>query len=344
MTIPLHFQWPQLLCLLWSVPMLVLAYLALLRRRRQPVLRYASLAIVRQALAPGQAWRRHLPPALLLLATVVLLLAAARPQAVLPLATHQATVILAVDVSLSMETDDILPSRLAAAREAAKAFVRQLPSGVRVGVVSFAATAHTVQQPTHDREALLAAIDRLHLQHGTAMGSGIVLALSALHPGAAIEADAVEGGFQKTALTATPARAEPVPPGSDASGAIVLLTDGRSTYGMSPLDAADLAARRGVRIHAVGLGTVVPGTPEDESWAYVMQLDEDMLQTVTRATHGEYFHAASAGALLQVYEQLGARMQLQMRETELAAPLSLAALLLLCGGAGLSLLWFRRSL
>lgn len=347
MTEPLHFLWPQLLWLLWAIPLLVLAYLWLLHRRRQPVLRYASLALVRQAMLPGLAWRRHLPPTLVLAGLAVLLLAAARPQAALPLPTDQATVMLAVDVSLSMQADDIKPSRLDAAREAAKAFVRQLPAGVRVGVVSFAGTAQVVQPPTYSRENLLAAIDRLHLQHGTAMGSGIVAALSELFPNEAM--DLGDAAFMP--LTAHAPRATPKPasarlaPGGEPAATIVLLTDGRSNFGVHPLQAADMAAARGVRIHAVGLGTV--GTAETQSadqddWSIVLQLDEGMLREVTGLTRGDYFRAGSAEALLQVYEKMGARLQVVVRETELSGPLALAALLLMGGAAVLSLVWCPR--
>lgn len=349
MQMPLTFLWPQLLALLWAIPLMVLAYLWLLYRRRQPVLRYASLAIVREAMPPAGAWRRHLPPALLLLALAMLLLAAARPQGHLPLLTQKATVMLAVDVSLSMQADDIEPSRLDAARDAAKAFVRRLPDGVRVGVVSFAGTAHLVQPPTYSREEQLAAIDRLHLQHGTAMGSGMVLALAELLPDAAIDlGETGAWGAQlheappvrriATAPAPTPAPAQD----PDASSTIVLLTDGRSNYGVHPLEAADMAARHGVRIHAVGLGTTQPDTTGLEDWSIVLQLDEDLLREVTSRTRGEYFRAGSAQALLQVYEQMGTRLQVRPRETELSGPLALAAMLVLACAAGLSLLWFRR--
>ncbi|MFT3721613.1 VWA domain-containing protein [Pseudorhodoferax sp.] len=346
MTTPPHFLWPQLLWLLWAIPLLMLAYLWLLRRRRQPVLRYASLALVRQAAPRHPAWRRHVPPALLLAALAVLLLAAARPQAALPLPTEQATVMLAVDVSLSMQADDIQPSRLDAAREAAKAFVRRLPAGVRVGVVGFSASAEVVQPPTYSREDLLAAIDRLQLERGTAVGSGIAVALAELLPGASIDV----GDALDTPLAARPATARPAAaataaapqPHTDSQATIVLLTDGRSNFGVHPLDAAGLAARHGVRIHAVGLGTRQPDAGGEDNWSALLQPDEDTLREVTALTHGEYFRAASAESLVQVYEQMGARMRVQVRETELSAPLALAALLLLAGAALLSLLWFQR--
>lgn len=345
MTEPLHFLWPQLLWLLWAVPALALGYTWLLRRRRQPVLRYPGVDLVRQAMLPSRAWRRHLPPALLLAATALLLFAAARPQAALPLPTAQATVVLAVDVSLSMQADDILPSRLDAAREAAKALVRQLPDGTRVGVVSFAGTAQVVQPPTYSREKLLSAIDALQLQHGTAMGNGIVAALSELFPHEAMDlGEAVWQPLTQHAARAVPVAARPAVVPSDGAPAatIVLLTDGRSHYGVHPLQAADMAAARGVRIHAVGLGSVDSAPAGQDDWSFVLQLDEDMLRQVASITRGAYFRAASAQALLDTYERMGAQLKVQLRETELAAPLALAALLLLAAAALLSLWWHQR--
>lgn len=340
---PLTFVWPQLLPLLWALPVLPLAYLWLLRRRRAPALRYASLSLVRPALGAHRPWRRHVPPALLLLGLAAVLLASARPLATLPLPTRQATVMLAVDVSLSMEADDILPSRLEAARAAARNFVRRLPPDVRVGVVSFAAVALVTQPPTRDREAVLAAIDRLHLQHGTAVGSGIVAALGQLFPELRLDAEdsmraALRGERAHQLLPAAPGR----PADDGPQAAIVLLTDGRSAYGVPPLYAADMAGRLGVPVHAIGLGRIDQAAAGEDDWAMAWQLDEGMLQAITARTSGLYFRAGSAAALLRVYQQLGAHWQLEPRRTELAAPLALCALLLLGSAAGLSLLWRAR--
>ena len=182
MALPMTFLWPQFLWLLWAVPMLVLVYVWLLQRKRKLVLRFASVALIRQAMGTGLYWRRHIPPALFLLAMTAGLLAASRPTAVVSLPSSHATVMLAIDVSLSMRATDIKPNRIVAAQDAARAFLKDLPRNVKVGIVTFAGSAQVVQPATLQREDLLAAIDKFQLQRGTAVGSGIVVALSELFP------------------------------------------------------------------------------------------------------------------------------------------------------------------
>ena len=176
--IPLSFVWPQMLWALLALPLLVTLYVWLLRRRKKMSLRFANLALVKEAMGKRAGWRRHVPPLLLLLAITALLLAAARPHAVITLPSQQETIVLAMDVSGSMRATDVLPNRITAAQEAAKAFVAELPRSVRLAVVSFAGTAAVVQAPTLSREDVVAAIDRFQLQRGTAIGSGIVVSLA----------------------------------------------------------------------------------------------------------------------------------------------------------------------
>ena len=167
------FQWPEMLWLLAAAPLLAIAYVLVLRRKKKAALRYASLGLIREALGPWHALRRHLPPALFLTALVAMLIATARPSAVVTLPTQQETVILAMDVSGSMRATDVEPNRLVASQNAAKAFVADMPPSTRIGVVSFAGTASVVQPPTRSREDIVAAIDRFALQRATAIGHGI---------------------------------------------------------------------------------------------------------------------------------------------------------------------------
>ena len=176
------FLWPGMLWLLLIVPALVLAYVWLQRRKKRLALRYAHLALVRQALGRGLGWRRHVPPLLLLMAITVLIVAVARPVAVLTLASSRATVILVMDVSGSMRADDMVPSRLAAAQEAARTFIEKQPADVEIGIVAFASAAMLVQAPTLDRELLTAAINSFDLRHGTAVGAGVLAALATIFP------------------------------------------------------------------------------------------------------------------------------------------------------------------
>ncbi len=169
----MNFLWPQYLWLTLALPLLPVLYLWLLRRRGKPVLRYSSLGVVREASRPQ--WRQHVPPALVFIACSVLLLAAARPVSSVTLPWARSSIMLAMDVSLSMRVSDVKPTRLAAAQEAAKIFLRDLPKNIDVGLVTFAGSAQVVQPATTDRTSLVSAIDAFQMQIGTAVGNAIVL-------------------------------------------------------------------------------------------------------------------------------------------------------------------------
>ncbi|MBK1616056.1 ABC transporter ATP-binding protein [Rubrivivax gelatinosus] len=341
----MSFIWPQMLAALVLLPLLVLLYLWLLRRRRRATVRLASIAIARQALGRGPGWRRHLPPALMLLALAALLLALARPTATLTLPLAERTIILAMDVSGSMRAEDVKPNRLVAAQEAARAFVASLPREVRVGVVSFAGTAAVVQAPTTSRDDVFAAIERFQLQRGTAIGSGIVLSLATLFPQAGIDIQQVTGQRPMPRMLGDPDKPKdfsPVAPGSYGSAAMILLTDGQRTTGPDPIDAAKMAADRGIRVYTVGVGTTQGEIIGFEGWSMRVRLDEDTLRQIAQMTLGEYFYAGTAEDLKKVYERLSARMVVERKETEVTALFAgLGALLALVASA-LSLWWFGR--
>jgi Ca-activated chloride channel family protein len=341
---PLHFLWPELLWLLVAVPLLVLLYVWLLRRRKKVALRYASLALVRQAMGRSAVWRRHVPPALMLLAVTTLLLAAARPAAVITLPSQQETIVLAMDVSGSMRAADVKPNRLVAAQEAAKAFIAELPRSVRIGIVSFAGTAAVVQPPTHNREDAVAAIDRFQLQRGTATGSGIVLSLATLFPDAGIDLGQITGQRNMPPGPNDKPRPDfvPVEPGSYTSAAIVMLTDGQRTTGPDPLEAAKMAADRGVKVFTVGVGTKDGETIGFEGWSMRVRLDEDALKAVANITRADYFYAGTAEDLKKVYQGLSTRLVVEKKETEISALFAALGALLVVGAAGLSVWWFGR--
>ena len=343
------FLWPNLLWLLLAVPLLVLLYAWLLHRRKQAALNSPSLGLVRAALGPGQRLRRHIPPALLLLALVALLLAAARPLAVIKLPSEQQTIMLAMDVSGSMRATDVQPDRITAAQDAAKAFIAELPRHVRVGIVAFAGSAQLAQLPTQSHEDLVKAIDSFQLQRGTATGNGIMVALATLFPDAGIDIAALGGGqaMRSRSLdevtTQDPAKTfTPVAPGSYNSAAIIMLTDGQRTTGVDPLEAAQWAANRGVRVYTVGVGTLQGETIGFEGWSMRVRLDEETLKAVALRTQAEYFHAATAADLKKVYETLSSRLTVEKRETEISALLALVGAALAVLAAGLSLWWFGR--
>lgn len=336
------FVWPELLSVLALLPMLVLLYWWLMYRRKKTTLRFASLSLVRQAVGKGVGWRRHVPPALMLVALGVLIVASARPRALVALPSQQETIMLAIDVSGSMRATDVQPNRLAAAQEAAKAFLKDLPRGVRVGVVSFAGTAAIVQPPTHNREDIVAALDRFQLQRGTAIGSGIVLSLAALFPDAGIDLSQITGQREMPTDSGKPKEFTPVTPGSFTSAAIVLLTDGQRTTGPDPMDAAKMAADRGIRVYSVGIGTKEGETIGFEGWSMRVRLDEETLKQVASITRAEYFYAGTADDLKKVYQSLSSRLAVEKKETEVSALFAAAAAVLVLLAAGLSVWWFGR--
>jgi Ca-activated chloride channel homolog len=339
------FLWPELLWLLLAAPALAAAYVYVLRRKKRAALRFASLGLVREAAGGCARWRRHLPPAIFLLALIAALAASARPSAVVTLLSQQRIIILAIDVSLSMRATDVEPNRLAAAQAAAKAFIQEQPRDLRIGVVSFAGTASLVQRPTHNRDDLIAAIDRLELDRHTAIGSGIVVSLATLFPEDGIDLEPMVLGWpaaRGAAAKAARKPLKPVPPGSNDSAAIILLTDGRRTTGPHPLEAARLAAERGIRVFTVGFGTAGRGPALIEGYSIYMMFDEETLKAIAEITRAQYFHASTAAELKQIYEALSSRFVLQQEETEISAFFAAAAALLALVSGALSLAWFNR--
>lgn len=342
------FLWPQFLWLLLVLPLLILLYWFLLRRKKKIAVRYASLAIVKEALGKGPGWRRHIPPLLLLLALACMLIASARPVAVVALPSNQQTIILAMDVSGSMRATDVEPNRLVAAQNAAKVFLAELPRHVKVGIVAFAGSAQVAQLPTVNREDLTTAIDRFQLQRATATGNAIVISLATLFPDAGIELqqlsfDRMRGGG-RSLDQAPPKHNEfvPVAPGSYTSAAIIMLTDGQRTTGVDPLEAAKMAADRGVKVYTVGIGTVDGETIGFEGWSMRVRLDEPTLKSIAQTTAAEYFYAGTAADLKKVYETLSSRLTVEKKETEISALLALAGAVLAILAAALSMAWFNR--
>lgn len=352
----MRFVWPEMLWLLAALPVMVLGYVVVLRRRRRTALRYASLRLVRAALEPGASLRRHVPPALVLLAAAAAIVAVPRPVATIVLPAEFMTIVLAMDVSRSMLAADVAPNRISAAQTAARSFIDGLPKNVRLGIVSFAGTAEVVQTPTENREEMIAAIERFQLQRHTATGSGLLAALAMLRPEAGIDLEKTifgrdfgysgGGDAEERARRLLKPEAKalaPVPPGSFAGGAIVLMSDGRRTTGPDPIAAAKLAANLGVRVYTIGFGTKqgaeIPGA---EGFSFFAQLDEEALRAVAGITAAEYFQATSAEDLKKVYEGLSLQFAMERRETEVSALAAGIAALLLMIAAALSVAWHYR--
>ena len=333
------FLWPTALWLLAALPVLVGMYMWALRRRKKLALQYSSLSLVREAVSSGQHFRRHVPPALFLAAIAGMLLAGARPAAIVTLPSQHETVILAMDVSGSMRAEDVKPNRLVASQVAAKSFISDTPRSTRVGIVAFAGSASLVQAPTSSRERATAAIEQFQLQHATAVGSGILVSLKAIFPEQEFDAFSLK---KKTSAGA--GGSAPVKPGSYGSAAIILLTDGQTTTGPDAIEAARVAAERGVRVFTVGVGTPEGEILTGEGWSIRVRLDEDALKQIAELTGGEYFYAGTAGDLKKVYQALNSKLVMEKQETEITALFAVAAALLALVSAALSLLWFNRIL
>jgi Ca-activated chloride channel family protein len=304
--------WPGFLILLGIIPLIGAAYIWVLRRRRRNTLRYSSLSLLRGVLPRQSRLRRHLPFALFLLALASLVLALTRPVAAVTVPAGQTTVILAIDVSRSMCSTDIPPNRLEAAKEAALSFIQRQESHTQIGIVAFAGFAVLIQPPTNDQDALEYAIEGLTTARRTAIGSGILKSLDAI---AAVNNDVAPSvsdmspGVQPT----------PVPEGVFAPDIIVLLTDGVSNSGIWPLDAAQQAADRGIRVYTIGFGTAdgsmmrCDNRFDSGGWfggggqfgsGFRRGIDEETLMQIADMTGGKYYAATNANELHGVFREL----------------------------------------
>jgi Ca-activated chloride channel homolog len=335
LTLAMKFLWPQMLWMTAAIPLLVAAYVLILRRR-QAAVRYASLGLVKEAMRGGPAIRRHLPALLVLIGIGAMLVSLARPTALVSLASQHDTVILAIDVSGSMRASDVVPNRLAAAQAAAKSFIAEQPAATRVGIVAFSSMAALVQAPTRSREELERAIDALRPQGATALGSAILVAVKALFPDAAID---LQSSYR---YTRTDAPQSPVQAGTFKSAAVIVLADGENSAGPDPVGAARLAAERGLRVYTVGFGTENGEIRWDGGASMRVSIDETTLRRIADLTGGKYFRAAGAAELREVYRSLNARTILEKKHTEITALFCAAAALTLMLAGLLSALWFGR--
>ncbi|MFN8477086.1 MAG: VWA domain-containing protein [Kouleothrix sp.] len=330
----MSFLWPMMLLSLVLTPLAVLLYLRLQRRRQRALERFGSLGLF-QSTSQQRGVRRHIPSALFLLGLTILLAALARPQAAISLPRIEGTVILAFDISGSMAAEDIAPTRMEAAKATARAFVQRQPSTVQIGVVAFSDSGFAVQAPSNDQHAILAAIDRLSPQRGTSLGQGMFTSLNVL------EADKRPGPSLYSTRDTAPTPA-PVPPGSARSTAIVLLTDGENNANPNPLEAAQAAADRGVRIYTVGLGSPAGIDLHANGFTVHTQLDEALLQEIATITAGTYYNAQSQEDLQTVYKDIDLQLVIKPETIEVTALFAAAGSVFLLIGALCSMLWFGR--
>lgn len=333
----MFFQWPFMLLLLLAIPVLIAAYIWFQRRRKKYVVRYASLSLIKDALGRGPGIRRHIPPALFLLGLTAMIVALARPMATLALPSQEGTIILAIDTSGSMRAEDLNPNRLEAAKAAARVFVERQPRTVQIGVVSFSDNAYMVQAPTNDQEAVIAAINRLQPQRGTAIGRGILTSLLAIAEASGADVPTSRAASPTPELTPTP-----MPKGIYAPAIIVLLTDGENNQFPPPLEVAPTAVERGVRIYTIGMGSPEGTVLRIGGRSIRTRLDEETLRRIAEMTDGLYFNASNESDLRQIYENLGTRFVLKTERTEVTVLLTAVAVVFSLAGGILSLLWFNR--
>ena len=341
--------WPGFLFLLGLIPLIIAAYIWILRRRRRFAVRYSSLSLVREALPHPSRWRRYLPLALFLLALASLVIALARPVAIVSVPTGRANIILAMDVSRSMCSTDIPPNRLRAAQEAAMSFIESQKASTQIGVVAFAGFAELILPPTTDAEVLGDAVESLTTGRRTAIGSAILESLDAIA--------AIDGTVAPVTTDNSPGpKPTPVPKGAYAPSIIVLLTDGASNQGPWPLDAAQQAVDRGVRVYTIGFGTAEGGVmdcgPSLDPFGgggqffggggggrFRRGIDEETLKEIADMTGGDYYAPESAGELQEVFQSLPTYLITRHETTEISVAFAVFGALLVGLAIVLSLLW-----
>ena len=346
----MSFLWPGLLMLLLLIPLAIGVYIWVLRRRRRFAVRYSSLSLVREAVS-RQSWlRKHFPFVLFLLALASLVFALSRPVATVIVPSNKATVVLAVDVSLSMCSTDIPPNRLEVAKQAAQAFVEDNSSGRQVGIVAFAGFAELMLPPTTDLRALQNAIDSLYPARRTAIGSAILRSIDAIAevddrvPPSELSA----AGSSQVPQTAT---------GEYSPHIIVLLTDGASNAGPLPLIAAEQAVERGIRVYTIGFGTTRNTSPMNcgdgdpfggffgfggggfGGGGFRREIDEETLTQIAEMTGGEYYVATSASELQQVFRDLPTYVIATRETTEVSVFFTAIAALMAILAVVLGLRW-----
>jgi Ca-activated chloride channel family protein len=326
----MSFLWPQMLVLLAAVPLVVAAYLSAVRRRARRAADLAAQGFVPTASARRLRRLRHLPFAFFLGALILLLAAFARPEMSVGLPRREGTVILAFDVSNSMRAHDLKPTRMDAAKAAARAFVEKQPKTIKIGVVAFSDGGLVTQQPTTVKADVLAAINRLTPLGATSLGQGIFTSLSAI-AGKPIAVD-------PNALTSD----DKIDIGYYGFAAVVLLSDGENTSKPDPVDVAQLATVAGVRIYPIGIGTTQGAVVDLDGFSVATTLDEAVLTKIASDTGGTYFKAADASALTKIYDKLDLRVTSEAKRTEVTSVVTGVSVLLLVVGGALSLLWFGR--
>ncbi len=331
------FIWPALLILLTLVPAGIVLYIVLMRKRRRVVATFGSLGFVQATAGRQLGIRRHIPITLFLIGLTILLVGLARPQAIVSLPRQERTILLTFDVSGSMAADDVQPTRMEAAKSVARDIIQNQPRNTQIGVVAFSESGFAVQAPTNDKDALLAAINRLTPQRGTSLGQAVLAALKV------ISADASQAPRMYTNLTPTALPSPtPVPQGTYTSAVIVLLSDGENNSPPEPLEAAQAAIDRGIRIYTVGIGSPKGTSLRVNGFTVHTALDEPLLQAMADRTSGAYYSPANQQHIELIYTDMDAQFIVKPEKMEVTALFAAAGVLVLLAGGVCSLVWFSR--
>jgi Ca-activated chloride channel family protein len=332
--------WPPMLALLLLIPAGVWLYGEIGRRRARRAGSLAGVGGIVTATGRGARLRTRVPAVLFVLALVAMVVALARPTGTVGLPVEEGTVILAFDVSGSMAATDLAPTRMDAAKAAAIDFVQQQRPGIAIGIVAFSDSGVAVQTPISDKDTVIAAINRLAPQKGTALGQGIAAALKAIAVAeAGPNVDYYTNRSPAPSPSPTPA---PVPPGSHGSAVVVLLTDGENNEQPDPLAAAQAAANLGIRIDTVGIGSAAGATLDLNGFHVHSQLNEALLRQVATTTGGTYYAADTAAGLKAIYDSLDPKLVIEAQSIELTAVVAGVSLVLVMLGAAASLVWLGR--
>jgi Ca-activated chloride channel family protein len=329
----MKFLWPAMFLWLLLIPLFIVVYVRMLQRRRRLAESFSRFGFAPGADSRRLAVRRHLPAAFFLVALMVLIFALARPETLVTLPRLEGTVVLAFDVSGSMAADDMKPSRLEAAKTAAKAFVERQPPDVQIGVATFSDGGLATLPPTNDQAAVVAAMNRLTVQKGTSVASGIEASLKL-----------IDVATNPTLTLSTMPRPSPttVPKGTYTSAVIVLLTDGENNESPDPLASAQTAADRGIRIYTIGVGSTAGATLHIGGFTIQSRLDEQTLQQISQLTGGTYNNAPDEQALQTIYDNLNPQLIFKPQEQEVTSLFAGAGIFVLMIGGMLSLLWLGR--
>jgi Ca-activated chloride channel family protein len=328
----MRIAWPLMLLALLIVPLALLGYLAMERRRARYAIHYTNIEVLAAVAAGAPRWRRFIPPALAALALTLALAALARPEVEVSVASEQASIALTVDVSGSMSAEDVKPTRLGAAQEAIRRFLDRLPDKYRVGLVTFSSEPFVAAPLTHDRKLVLESLQfGSTFGRGTAIGDALARSVELLQPVAT-------GG---DASPATGSAAPPQDPDRPLS-AILLLSDGAQTRGtLAPLEGAERAKSYGIPIYAVALGTP-NGVLNRGGFSRPVPPDPVTLRQIAQTTGGEFYATQDDVRLNAVYEDLASRLGEKKEWRELSFVLLGLAALFALGAGALSLLWIQR--